>query len=139
MILLDGGKGHVNAVEPIIKEFNLDIPLYGMVKDSRHRTRAITTGGREIQVSSFKSAFNLLTQIQDEVHRFSVDYMHRKHNKASYKSELTNIKGIGDKKASKIMIYFKTKENLLNADINELAKAGGLSLETARELYNMLH
>ena len=139
LILLDGGKGHVNAVEPIIKEFNLDIPLYGMVKDSRHRTRAITTGGREIQVSSFKSAFNLLTQIQDEVHRFSVDYMHRKHNKASYKSELTNIKGIGDKKASKIMIYFKTKENLLNADINELAKAGGLSLETARELYNMLH
>lgn len=139
LILLDGGKGHVNAVEPIIKEFNLDIPLYGMVKDSRHRTRAITTGGREIQVSGFKSAFNLLTQIQDEVHRFSVDYMHRKHNKASYKSELTNIKGIGDKKASKIMIYFKTKENLLNADINELAKAGGLSLETARELYNMLH
>ena len=139
LILLDGGKGHVNAVEPIIKEFNLDIPLYGMVKDSRHRTRAITTGGREIQVSGFKSAFNLLTQIQDEVHRFSVDYMHRKHNKASYKSELTNIKGIGDKKASKIMIYFKTKENLLNADINELAKAGGLNLETARELYNMLH
>ncbi len=139
LILLDGGKGHVNAVEPIIKEFYLDIPLYGMVKDSRHRTRAITTGGREIQVSGFKSAFNLLTQIQDEVHRFSVDYMHRKHNKASYKSELTNIKGIGDKKASKIMIYFKTKENLLNADINELAKAGGLSLETARELYNMLH
>lgn len=139
LILLDGGKGHVNAVEPIIKEFNLDIPLYGMVKDSRHRTRAITTGGREIQVSGFKSAFNLLTQIQDEVHRFSVDFMHRKHNKASYKSELTNIKGIGDKKASKIMIYFKTKENLLNADINELAKAGGLSLETARELYNMLH
>lgn len=139
LILLDGGKGHVNAVEPIIKEFNLDIPLYGMVKDSRHRTRAIATGGREIQVSSFKSAFNLVTQIQDEVHRFSVDYMHRKHNKSSYKSELTNIKGIGDKKASKIMMHFKTKENLCNADINELAKAGGISLETARELYNMLH
>ncbi len=139
LILLDGGKGHVNAVEPIIKEFNLDIPLYGMVKDSRHRTRAIATGGREIQVSGFKSAFNLVTQIQDEVHRFSVDYMHRKHNKSSYKSELTNIKGIGDKKASKIMMHFKTKENLCNADINELAKAGGISLETARELYNMLH
>lgn len=139
LILLDGGKGHVNAVSPILKEMNLNISLYGMVKDSRHRTRAIAMGGREIQVSGFKSAFNLVTQIQDEVHRFSVDYMHRKHNKSSYKSELTNIKGIGDKKASKIMMHFKTKENLCNADINELAKAGGISLETARELYNMLH
>jgi len=139
LILLDGGKGHVNAVAPILEEMKLDIPLYGMVKDSRHRTRAIATGGKEIQVSGFRSAFDLITKIQDEVHRFSVDYMHRKHNKSSYKSELTNIKGIGDKKSAKIMLYFKTKENLINADVNELAKAGGLSTETAQELYNMLH
>ena len=139
LILLDGGKGHVNTVAPLLEELNLNIPLYGMVKDSKHRTRAITTGGKEIQISGFKSAFNLLTQIQDEVHRFSVDYMHRKHSKSSYKSELTNIKGIGDKKASKIMLYFKTKENLCNADVQELARAGGISIETAQELYKMLH
>jgi len=139
LILLDGGKGHVNAVSPLLEELELDIPLYGMVKDSKHRTRAIASGGREIEISGFKSAFSLVTQIQDEVHRFSVDYMHRKHNKSSYKSELTNIKGIGDKKASKIMLYFKTKENLYNADIKELAEAGGISIETASELYNMLH
>lgn len=139
LILLDGGKGHVNAVVPVLEEFGLNIPLYGMVKDSKHRTRAITSGGREIQISGFKSAFNLVTKIQDEVHRFSVNYMHRKHNKSSYKSELTNIKGIGDKKASKIMMYFKTRENLYNADISELSKAGGLSFETAENLYNMIH
>lgn len=139
LILLDGGKGHVNAVYPILKDLKLDIPLYGMVKDSKHRTRAITTGGKEIQISGFKSAFNLLTRIQDEVHRFSVDYMHHRHNKSSYKSELTNIKGIGDKKAAKIMLYFKTKENLLNAGVEELAKAGGLNMKTAQQLYDMLH
>lgn len=139
LILLDGGKGHVNAIEPIIKKFKLDIPVYGMVKDSKHRTRAIASGGREIQISGFKAAFNLVTQIQDEVHRFSVNYMNRKHSKESYKSELTNIRGIGDKKATKIMVYFKTKENLLNADVQELAKAGGISVETAEKLYNMLH
>lgn len=139
LILLDGGKGHVNAVAPIIKEMNLDIALYGMVKDNKHRTRAIATGGREIQISGFKSAFALLTQIQDEVHRFSVSYMHSRHNKSSYKSELTNIKGIGNKKSAKIMLFFKTKENLLKADVNELAKAGGISLKTAQELYDMLH
>lgn len=139
LILLDGGKGHVNAISPLLKELNLDIPLYGMVKDNKHRTRAIATGGREIQISGLKSAFNLITKIQDEVHRYSVDYMHRKHNKTSYKSELTNIKGIGDKKASKIMLYFKTKENLYNSDVQELAKAGGLNSETAQKLYDMLH
>ena len=139
LIFLDGGKGHVNAVAPILEQLNLNIPLYGMVKDNKHRTRAIASGGREIQISGFKSAFNLITKIQDEVHRFSVDYMHRKHNKTSYKSELTNIKGIGDKKASKIMMYFKTRENLYNADISELSKAGGLSREIAENLYNMIH
>lgn len=139
LLLLDGGKGHVNAVAPVLEELGLNIPLYGMVKDSKHRTRAIASGGREIQISGFKSAFNLVTKIQDEVHRFSVNYMHRKHNKSSYKSELTNIKGIGDKKASKIMMYFKTRENLYNADISELSKAGGLSFETAENLYDMIH
>ena len=65
--------------------------------------------------------------------------MHSRHNKSSYKSELTNIKGIGNKKSAKIMLFFKTKENLLKADVNELAKAGGISLKTAQELYDMLH
>lgn len=72
LILLDGGTGHVHAVEPILKELGLDIPLFGMVKDDKHRTRAIAAGGREIQINNLKAAFDLVTRIQDEVHRFSV-------------------------------------------------------------------
>ncbi len=138
LILLDGGKGHVNAVQPIIKELGLDIPVFGMVKDNKHRTRAIAAEGSEIQINSLKAAFSLVTNIQDEVHRFSVRFMHTKHKKKTYKSELTNVKGIGDKKAAKIMLAFKTKDNLKKASVEELASAAGVSAETARELWKVI-
>lgn len=138
LILLDGGKGHVSSVQPIVRELGLNIPVFGMVKDSKHRTRAIAASGSEIQINNLKSAFMLVTRIQDEVHRFSVSYMHSKHNKKTYKSELTNVKGIGDKKAAKIMLEFKTKENLRNATPEQLAKTAGVSLETARQLWEII-
>ncbi|MBQ8297931.1 MAG: excinuclease ABC subunit UvrC [Ruminococcus sp.] len=138
LILLDGGKGHVNVVQPLIRELGLNIPVFGMVKDSKHRTRAVATGGREIQINNLKSAFMLVTRIQDEVHRYSVSFMHSKHKKKTYKSELTNVRGIGEKKAAKLMLRFKTKENLRNASPEELAKAAGVSLETARQLWEVI-
>ena len=104
LILLDGGKGHVNAIVPLLKELGLDIPVFGMVKDDKHRTRAIATGGREIQINNVKSVFNLVTRIQDEVHRDSVSFMHSRHKKKTYSSELLSVKGIGEKKAAKILI-----------------------------------
>ena len=138
LILLDGGKGHVNAVEPLLRELGLDIAVFGMVKDNKHRTRAIATGGREIQINGLKSAFSLVTRIQDEVHRFSVAYMHSKHKKKTYSSELLTVKGIGEKKAAKIMMKYKTKENLLKATAEELAETAGVSLETASELRKVI-
>ncbi len=138
LILLDGGKGHVSSVQPIVRELGLNIPVFGMVKDNKHRTRAIAAGGNEIQINNLKSAFMLVTRIQDEVHRFSVSYMHSKHKKKTYKSELTNIKGIGDKKAAKIMLTFKTKENLKKATPEELAKAAGINLQTAQQLWELI-
>ena len=74
LILLDGGRGHVNAIAPIIAELAPDIALFGMVKDSKHRTRAIATSGGEISISGTQNAFHLLTRIQDEVHRFAITY-----------------------------------------------------------------
>ena len=139
LILLDGGKGHVNAVAPLMRELGLDIPLFGMVKDNKHRTRAIATGGGEIQVNGLKAAFNLVTQIQDEVHRYSVRFMHSKHKKRTYSSELLTVKGIGEKKAAKIMMRFKTKANLLQATPQELAETAGVNMETAHELWRVLH
>ena len=138
LILLDGGKGHVGVIQPLIKELGLDIPVYGMVKDNKHRTRAIAAGGQELQISDLKSAFMLVTRIQDEVHRYSVSFMHSKHKKKTYKSELTNVRGIGEKKAAKLMLQFKTKEKLRSASPEELAAAAGVSINTARELFDVI-
>lgn len=138
LILLDGGKGHVNAVAPIIQEMAPDIALFGMVKDSKHRTRAIATGGGEISVSGTQSAFHLLTRIQDEVHRYSVAYMHKKHKKRTFASELTQVEGIGDKLAQKLMLHFKTKDALQNASAEALREAG-IPLRAAEGLYAFLH
>ena len=138
LILLDGGKGHVNAVAPIIEEMAPEIALFGMVKDSKHRTRAIATEGGEISVSGTRSAFQLLTRIQDEVHRYSVAYMYKKHKKRTFASELTQVEGIGDKLAQKLMLHFKTKDALLSATKDELHSAG-IPEKTAQKLYEYLH
>lgn len=138
LILLDGGIGHVNAVRTVLEEFNLDIPLFGMVKDSKHRTRAIAAEGTEIAVSQQRDAFNLLTRIQDEVHRFAISYMRSHHKKASYELELTAVRGIGVKKAQKLLIYYKTKENMKKASPEELAKIAGVNIDIGRELYEIV-
>lgn len=139
LILLDGGKGHVNAVAPVLRELGLNIPLFGMVKDNKHRTRAIAAGGCEIQINNLKSAFSLVTRIQDEVHRYSVNYMHSKHKKKTYSSELLSVKGIGEKKAAKLLMRYKTRDNLRKASPDELAAAAGVNLETAKALWEVIH
>ncbi len=138
LILLDGGKGHVNAVAPLLRELGLDIPLFGMVKDDKHRTRAIATGGREIQINSLRAVFDLVTRIQDEVHRYSVNFMHSRHKKKTYSSELLKVRGIGEKKAAKLFMRYKTISNLKKATPEELAAAAGVDTETAEELWNAI-
>lgn len=135
LILLDGGQGHVNAIRPIVKEFGLEIPVFGMVKDQKHRTRAISSSGGEISLSANSAAFHLLTRIQDEVHRFSVAYMHSLHAKSSYHLSLTEVRGIGEKKAQKLLLHYKTLNNMSLASPDELAKVAGVSLETAQALF----
>ena len=134
LILLDGGKGQVNAVEPILREMGIDVPLFGMVKDGNHRTRAIATSGSEIAISGTKSAFMLVTRIQDEVHRFSITYQRKKHAKQSYETGLTQIKGIGEKKAQKLFSAFKTREEFRKATAEEIAKAAGINISLAEEV-----
>lgn len=138
LILLDGGKGHVYAIQPVLRELGLDIPLFGMVKDDKHRTRAIAAGGKEIQINSLRAVFDLVTRIQDEVHRYSVSFMHSRHKKKTYSSELLTVKGIGEKKAEKILIKYKTKENLKQASPEELAVTAGVNTEIAMELWKVI-
>ncbi len=135
LILLDGGKGQVNAVAPILREMGIDVPLFGMVKDGNHRTRAIATSGSEIAISGTKSAFMLVTRIQDEVHRFSITYQRKKHGKTSYESGLTKIKGIGEKKAQKLFGAFKTREEFKKASPEAIAKAAGINAELAEQVW----
>lgn len=136
LILLDGGKGQVNAVEPILREMGIDVPLFGMVKDGNHRTRAIATSGSEIAISGTRSAFMLVTRIQDEVHRFSITYQRKKHGKQSYESGLTKIKGIGEKRAQKLFAAFKTREEFRKASAEDIAKAAGIDIELAEQVRN---
>ncbi len=138
LILLDGGKGHVSTITELIQDLGLNIPVFGMVKNDKHRTRAIASEGREIQINNLQSAFMLVTRIQDEVHRYSVSYMHSKHKKKTYLSELTTVKGIGEKKSEKLLIKYKTKDNLKKATPEKLAQTIGINLSTALELWEVI-
>ncbi len=138
LILLDGGKGQVNAVEPILREMGVTVPIFGMVKDNNHRTRAIATSGSEISISENQSAFMLVTRIQDEVHRFSITYQRSKHRKQSYEMGITKIKGIGEKKAQKLFTAFKTREEFKKASPDDIAKAAGINAELAGQVYEFV-
>ena len=138
LILLDGGSTHVSAVKQVMEDFDIDVPIYGLVKDSKHRTRAIATSGSVIDVSKRSKAFVLMTKIQDEVHRFAISYMKSKHTRNSFSYELTKVRGIGEKKAQRIIAQYKTVSNLKNATAEQLANAAGVNMQTARELYDMI-
>ncbi len=136
LILLDGGVGQVHAVEPVLREFGLKIPLFGMVKDNRHRTRAISGDGGEIAINSKRQVFTLISEIQNEVHRFSVAYHHQKHAKRGLSLSLTEIEGVGEKRASALLKYFKTMTAIKNAEVDELSKAPGITSAVAQNIYD---
>lgn len=136
LILLDGGVGQVHAVEPVLREFGLEIPLFGMVKDNRHRTRAISGDGGEIAINSKRQVFTLVSEIQNEVHRFSVAYHHQKHAKRGLSLSLTEIEGVGEKRASALLKYFKTMTAIKNAEVDELSKAPGITSAVAQNIYD---
>ena len=121
----------MNVALEVLRAANLDIPVFGMVKDSKHKTRAITTGGGEIEIHAKRRVFTLVSAIQEEVHRYAIDYHHKKHQSTTKKSELTSIEGIGPKKAVALMTEFKTLDNIKRADIETIAKVKGVSLKDA--------
>ncbi|MBQ6600877.1 MAG: excinuclease ABC subunit UvrC [Clostridia bacterium] len=139
LILLDGGQGQVNAVRPIVEAFGLDIPVFGMVKDGKHRTRAISHGGEEISVSSSRQVFTLISEIQEEVHRFAITYHKSKHTKRSVSTTLTSISGIGEKKAQLLLKHFRSMKAIGEAGMNELSAVKGISGTDAQRIYDYFH
>ncbi len=139
LILLDGGKGHVGAVQPLLDAAGLKIPLFGMVKDSRHRTRAIAKNGGEIAIRSSRSAFTLVSTIQNEVHRFAVGYHRKMRKKAAVSSTLTSIEGVGPVRAKALLRYFQTIAAIRQASPEELAAAPAMTEPAARKVYESFH
>ena len=133
LILLDGGQPQVNAVLPVIRQMKLDVPVFGMVKDNKHRTRAIAYGG-EIEINSHRAAFTLVSSIQEEVHRFAITYHHKKHQKSSFSTSLTNINGIGDKKAKALLKHFKTISAIKSSSVDDLLQVKGISEKNAQDI-----
>ena len=139
LILLDGGKGQVSAVRPVLEKYGLDIPLFGMVKDGSHRTRAVTDEGREIAINSKRQAFTLVSTIQEEVHRFAIGYHRLARKKKTFSSSLTNIDGIGTERAKALLSYFKTLKRIKEADIEELMNVRGMNRPAAEAVYRYYH
>lgn len=139
LILLDGGKGHVGAVRPILEAAGLNIPLFGMVKDDKHRTRAIARDGGEIAINSNRSAFTLVSNIQDEVHRFAIGYHRQVRKKTTIASTLTSIEGVGQARAKALLKHFKTITAIKNADLQELIAAPGMNKPSAQRVYDYFH
>lgn len=139
LILLDGGKGQVAAVREVLDRMQIDVPLYGMVKDDKHRTRAVTGDGGEIAISSKRQLFAFLSKMQDEVHRFAIGYHHQRRKSSTFKSSLTSIEGVGTVRAKSLLRYFRTVENIAKADLEELQNAPKMTKDSALKVYLYFH
>lgn len=139
LILLDGGQPQVNAVLPVVAKMGINVPVFGMVKDSKHRTRAIAFGGGEIEINSHRGAFTLVSNIQEEVHRFAISYHHKKHKKSTFSSGLLQIEGIGEKKAKALLRHFKTISKIKECSEEELSECPDITKKNAMNIFEFYH
>lgn len=131
LILMDGGKGQVNVCIEVLKELNIDIPVAGMVKDDKHRTRGIYFENREIPIDTHSEGFKLATRIQDEVHRFAIEYHRSLRSVSQVHSVLDDIPGIGPARRKALMRCFGDIEKMKNASVEELSTADGMNKRAA--------
>ncbi len=134
LILLDGGEGHVSTIRPIVERYALDIPVYGLVKDDRHRTRAIALTGGEIAIHQKRAAYTLLSSIQEEVHRSAITYHRQQRKQSSISTTLLDIDGIGPTRAKALLRQFGSLRNVRNATIEELLLVKGMTRPAAEAI-----
>lgn len=139
LILLDGGSGQVNAVKPVLEKYGISVPLFGMVKDSHHKTRAIALSGDELSLTSKRAAFTLVSTIQEEVHRYSIEYHRTRRKKSALSSTLTSIEGIGESRCKALLRHFKTVKAVSEASIDELASVKGMNKNAATAVFEAFH
>ncbi len=134
LILLDGGEGHVATVKPVIDRYNLNIPVFGLVKDDHHRTRAIALKGGEIAIHQKRAAYTLLSTIQEEVHRYAIAYHRKRRKKSTISSALLSIDGIGETRARALLRQFGSLHNIGNASVEELLLVRGMTRPAAEAI-----
>ena len=134
LILLDGGKTHVGAVKQVLFEMKIDIPVFGMVKDDFHKTRALCTDSEEISIAREQAIYGLIFKIQEEVHRYTVSKMSNAKSKTIKKSSLEKIKGIGPAKAKALLLHFGGLGAIKAASFDELCAVKGISEQDARNI-----
>lgn len=139
LIMMDGGKGQVNIALDVLKKLALSIPVCGMVKDDNHRTRGLYYQNREVAVDKHSEGFQLITRIQDEAHRFAVEYHRSLRGKTQVKSVLDDIPGIGPARRKALMKTFKSLEAIRDASVQELETAPQMNQSAAKAVYQFFH
>lgn len=139
LILMDGGRGQVNIALQVLSELKLAIPVCGMVKDESHKTRGLYFNNIEIPIDTHSEGFRLITRIQDETHRFAIEYHRSLHNKTQIKSILDEIEGIGPTRRRALMKHFLSLEAIRNATIEELVQISEMNRSAAEAVYHFFH
>lgn len=139
LLLMDGGKGQVNIALQVLKELDLKVPVCGMVKDDNHRTRGLYFNNKEIKIDKNSEGFKLITRIQDEAHRFAIEYHRSLRSKEQVHSILDDIPGIGPQRRKALMKTYKNIGDIRNATIEELAAIPEIPLNIAKEIYSFFH
>ena len=139
LILMDGGRGQVNIARKVLGELGIDIPVCGMVKDDNHRTRGVYFNNVEIPIDTSGEGFHLVTRIQDEAHRFAIEYHRSLRSKEQVHSVLDDIPGIGEIRRKALMRRFRSVENIRDASVEELSQTESMNVQSAEAVYQFFH
>ena len=136
LILLDGGKGQVSSVQKVLDKYDVEIPLWGMYKDDKHRTKGLISQKKEIELDKTTNLYRFVASIQEEVHNFAISYHRSLRNKSLTKSVLDDIQGIGEKRKKALLAHFKDIDAIKKASVEELASVEGMNTASAESVYN---
>ena len=135
LLMMDGGRGQVNIALSVLEELHIDIPVCGMVKDDNHHTRGLYFNNVELPIDTHSEGFKLITRIQDEAHRFAIEYHRSLRSKSQVKSVLDNIPGVGPARRKALMRHFKSIDDIKVATVEELAEIPELNRKAAEEIH----
>ena len=139
IILMDGGKGQVGVAKKVLDKYGLAITVCGMVKDDKHRTRGLLYDNEEIELDKRTETFKMITRIQDEVHRFAIEYHKKLRSKAQVQSVLDDIKGVGKERKKRLIEKFGSVEKLRQAALEDIEAVDGIPEEVAKNIFNYFH